>query len=57
MKSEQRLNEEKTAQGHDRVSHFNWTMRNSPGEFHISPFICRSGVSADRRHLFFVVSS
>lgn len=37
MKTEQRKNEEQTANGQDRVAHFNWTMRNSPGEFLMIP--------------------
>lgn len=37
LKTELRSQGEKTAQGHDRVSHYNWTMRNSPGEFLMIP--------------------
>jgi hypothetical protein len=37
MKTEQRTYEEKTAQGHDKVTRFNWTIRNAPGEFLMIP--------------------
>ncbi len=37
MKTEQRLCEEKTAQGLDKVTRYNWTVRNSPGEFLMIP--------------------
>ena len=37
MQTEQRKDEEKTAPGLDRAAHFNWTMRNSPGEFLMIP--------------------
>jgi hypothetical protein len=37
MKTEQRSNEEKTAHGLDKVARYNWTVRNSPGEFLMIP--------------------
>ena len=37
MKTEQRRNEEKTAQGLDKVTRYNWTIRNVPGEFLMIP--------------------
>ncbi len=33
MKTEQRSFEEKTAHGQDKVTRYNWTVRNAPGEF------------------------
>jgi hypothetical protein len=33
MKAEQRSTEEKTAHGLDKVTRYNWTIRNAPGEF------------------------
>jgi len=37
MKIEQRVYEEKTAQGLDKVTRYNWTVRNAPGEFLMIP--------------------
>jgi hypothetical protein len=37
MKSEQRSYEEKTAYGQDKVTRYNWTVRNAPGEFLMIP--------------------
>ncbi len=37
MKTEQRSYEEKTAQGLDKVTRYNWTVRNAPGEFLMIP--------------------
>jgi hypothetical protein len=37
MKTEQRSYEEKTAYGQDKVTRYNWVMRNAPGEFLMIP--------------------
>ena len=37
MKTEQRSFEEKTAYGQDKVTRYNWTVRNAPGEFLMIP--------------------
>jgi hypothetical protein len=37
MKANQLKNEEKTAQGHDKVTRYNWTIKNAPGEFLMIP--------------------
>ena len=37
MKTEQRTNEEKTAQGMDKVTRYNWSIKNAPGEFLMIP--------------------